>query len=51
MEIVVECLKKKSIGATAIACKETNRKFIGCEIDEEYFEISKRRLEGKPLED
>lgn len=39
------------IGATAIACKETNRKFIGCEIDEEYFEISKRRLEGKPLED
>lgn len=39
------------IGATAIACKETNRQFIGCEIDEEYFEIARRRLEGKQLED
>lgn len=33
------------IGATAIACKQTNRNFIGCEIDPKYFDIAKSRIE------
>ena len=32
------------IGSTGIACVETNRKFIGFEIDEKYFYISKERI-------
>lgn len=31
-------------GTTAIACKKTNRKFIGFEINKEYFEMSEQRL-------
>ena len=31
-------------GTTGIACKETNRKFIGIEIDEKYYNICKERL-------
>lgn len=34
------------IGSVAIACKQTNRRFLGCEIDKQYFEIAKLRLEG-----
>ena len=33
-------------GTTGIACKNTNRNFIGIEIDEGYFELSKKRIEG-----
>ena len=32
-------------GSTGVACKHTNRKFIGIEIDEKYFEIAKKRVE------
>ena len=32
------------IGATILAAKELNRRYIGCEIDREYFDISVRRL-------
>ena len=32
-------------GSTGVACKHTNRKFIGIEIDEKYFEIAKKRIE------
>lgn len=32
-------------GSTGIACLNTGRKFIGCELDETYFEIAKNRLE------
>lgn len=32
-------------GSTAIACLNTNRKFIGYEIDEEYFDIATKRIE------
>lgn len=31
-------------GTTALACKKFNRKFIGIELDEKYFEISKNRI-------
>lgn len=32
-------------GSTGVACLNTNRRFIGIELEEKYFEISKRRLE------
>ena len=31
-------------GSTAIACNNTERLGIGCELDEEYFEKSKQRI-------
>jgi site-specific DNA-methyltransferase (adenine-specific) len=34
-------------GTTAIACLNTNRKFLGCEIDKEYFEIATKRIENQ----
>lgn len=34
------------IGSTAIACKQLNRKFGGCEIDEIYFKTIKDRLDN-----
>ena len=33
-------------GTTGVACRNTNRKFIGIEIDKKYFEIAKQRIEG-----
>ena len=33
-------------GTTGVACKELGRDFIGCEIDEEYYEIAKKRING-----
>ena len=33
-------------GSTGIACIETNRKFIGVELDKKYFEIAKERIEN-----
>ena len=32
-------------GSTGVACVNTNRNFIGIELDEEYFEIAKKRIE------
>ena len=32
-------------GSTGVACINTNRKFIGIELDENYFEIAKNRIE------
>lgn len=34
-------------GTTGIACKNLNKKFIGIEKDENYFEIAKNRIEEK----
>ena len=32
-------------GSTGVACLNTNRKFIGIELDENYFNIAKERIE------
>lgn len=34
-------------GTTGVACKNLNRSFIGIEMDDKYFEIAKKRIEGK----
>lgn len=38
-------------GSTGVACLNTDRNFIGIELDEKYFNIAKKRIEahGKPL--
>jgi len=33
-------------GTTGEACKELNRNFIGIEIDDEYYNIAKNRING-----
>lgn len=37
-------------GSTGIACINTNRKFIGIELDENYFDIAKERIENHLME-
>ena len=32
-------------GSTGVACKNTNRNFIGIELDETYYNIAKERME------
>ena len=32
-------------GTTGVVCKNLNRKFIGIELDEDYFNIAKERIE------
>lgn len=34
-------------GSTGVACQQTNRNFIGCEIDPYYFEVASHRLVDK----
>lgn len=36
-------------GSTGVACINTNRKFIGIELDKHYFEIAKDRIEAAVL--
>lgn len=38
-------------GSTGVACKNLNRYFIGCELEQEYFEISKHRILGGKTND
>ena len=37
-------------GSTGVACQNTNRNFIGFELDEKYFGIAKERLFGDDIE-
>ena len=37
-------------GTTGVACVNTNRKFIGIELDDNYFDIAKNRIEKSLLE-
>jgi site-specific DNA-methyltransferase (adenine-specific) len=43
-QVVLDCFSGS--GSTGIACLNTNRKFIGIEKDEKYFEIAKNRIEN-----
>ena len=38
-------------GTTGVACMNTNRKFIGIELDEGYFNIAKERIENLKVDD
>jgi site-specific DNA-methyltransferase (adenine-specific) len=42
-DVVLDCFMGS--GSTGVACVNTNRKFIGIELDEKYFEIAKSRIE------
>lgn len=42
-DVVLDCFMGS--GSTGVACVNTGRKFIGIELDEKYFNISKERLE------
>ena len=42
-DIVLDCFMGS--GSTGVACANTNRKFIGIELDKGYFEIAKNRIE------
>ena len=33
------------VGSTGVAALKNNRKFIGCEIEKEYFDASVKRIE------
>jgi len=37
-------------GTTGVACKHLNRNFIGIELDTNYFEIAKNRIENEPTQ-
>ena len=43
-DLVLDCFMGS--GTTGLACKNLNRDFIGIEIDKEYFEIAKNRIES-----
>ena len=32
-------------GTTGVACQKMNRKFVGCEINQEYFDVACKRIE------
>lgn len=37
------------VGATGVACINSNRNFIGCEIDKKYFVIAQNRMIDKSI--
>ena len=43
-EVVLDCFMGS--GSTGVACLNTNRNFIGIELDEGYFKIAKERIES-----
>lgn len=42
-DTVLDCFSGS--GSTAVSCIQNNRKFVGCEIDEEYYRKSMERIE------
>ena len=42
-DLILDCFMGS--GSTGVACMNTNRKFIGIELDDNYFEIAKKRIE------
>ena len=44
--MVLDCFMGS--GTTGVACKNLNRKFIGIELDNTYYEIAKNRINGVP---
>ena len=36
-------------GTTGVACKNTNRKFIGIEMDDKYFKIADERINKEQI--
>lgn len=42
-DVILDCFMGS--GSTGIACKNLNRNFIGIELDKNYFEIAKKRIE------
>ena len=47
--VVLDCFMGS--GTTAVACKETERQYIGFEIDKKYYEMACNRLKGLCQED
>ena len=48
-DIVLDCFMGS--GSTGVACMNTNRNFIGIELDENYFNIAKNRIENNKVND
>jgi site-specific DNA-methyltransferase (adenine-specific) len=42
-DIILDCFMGS--GSTGVACMNTNRKFIGIELDNNYFNIASKRIE------
>lgn len=43
-DTVLDCFMGS--GTTGVVCRETNRKFIGCEINDVYYQIAEDRIKG-----
>lgn len=43
-DLVLDCFLGS--GTTGVACKNTNRNFIGIELDDKYFKIAEKRIRG-----
>lgn len=48
-DIVLDCFMGS--GTTGVACKELERKFIGIEIDNDYFNTAKERIENSLIQE
>lgn len=44
-QVVLDCFMGS--GTTGVACANTGRRFIGVELDENYFDIAKKRITGE----
>lgn len=46
-DIVLDCFMGS--GSTGVACLNTNRRFIGIDVDKNYFNIAKERMEAAEI--